>query len=333
MAGRAFIERAPVIVRRPGGDRVWVPMIEGSDRTGVLALTVPATDVPFACVQDLGLLAGYLSPRSSHRSVQPASPSSSADAGCQHAMGSAAAARPQDEVGPRRRHDRTGLRGGRRLLRLRAQRPDVRLHHLDSMGHGVARRWSPHWPWVPTDTTGERRRRSKSCTRSSTTSSRGRRRLRLRDRTARGADRRRGRFDDVDERRPPLAVAAPRAERFIGELHCPATPPWGLGSVFAERPAPPTGRDSLEPGDAVLFYTDASSKLTHRAAKSSGSNGWPTWPGNTRRISSNPRRSSARSCDPCSTTRATHWSTTPPSCSSAGTAHPTDRRGRSSREV
>ena len=47
-----------------------------------------------------------------------------------------------------------------------------------------------------------------------------------------------------------------RSGRVIGELHCPATPPWGLGSVFAERPAPPTGRDSLEPGDAVLFYTD-----------------------------------------------------------------------------
>src|SRR4051812_7422855 len=38
MAGRAFLTREPVVVDRPDGVRVWVPIIEGSDRTGVLAL-------------------------------------------------------------------------------------------------------------------------------------------------------------------------------------------------------------------------------------------------------------------------------------------------------
>src|SRR3954451_19676698 len=33
MAGRAFTSAAPVVVERPGGSRVWVPLVEGSDRT------------------------------------------------------------------------------------------------------------------------------------------------------------------------------------------------------------------------------------------------------------------------------------------------------------
>ena len=61
MAGRAFLTRAPVVAEREEGERVWVPIIEGSDRTGVLALTLPSVDkdsLAQAC--DLGLTAGYL---------------------------------------------------------------------------------------------------------------------------------------------------------------------------------------------------------------------------------------------------------------------------------
>jgi hypothetical protein len=42
MAGRAFVDQRASIAERPDGARVWVPMIEGSDRTGVLALTGPS---------------------------------------------------------------------------------------------------------------------------------------------------------------------------------------------------------------------------------------------------------------------------------------------------
>lgn len=61
MAGRAFLTSTPVTAERSDGVRVWVPITEGSDRTGVLALTVPAPDdeVIRACT-DLGLFAGYL---------------------------------------------------------------------------------------------------------------------------------------------------------------------------------------------------------------------------------------------------------------------------------
>ena len=61
MAGRAFLTSAPVTAERPGGTRVWVPIIEGSDRTGVLALTVPdLNETAVSECADLGLLAGYL---------------------------------------------------------------------------------------------------------------------------------------------------------------------------------------------------------------------------------------------------------------------------------
>jgi serine phosphatase RsbU (regulator of sigma subunit) len=61
MAGRAFLTSAPVTADRGEGTRVWVPIIEGSDRTGVLALTLPGIDdeVLVQCC-DLGILAGYL---------------------------------------------------------------------------------------------------------------------------------------------------------------------------------------------------------------------------------------------------------------------------------
>lgn len=61
MAGRAFLTQRPVLAGREDGVRVWVPVIEGSDRTGVLALTVPSsTDETVQACTDLGLLTGYL---------------------------------------------------------------------------------------------------------------------------------------------------------------------------------------------------------------------------------------------------------------------------------
>lgn len=61
MAGRAFVERSPVLAERPNGVRIWVPVVEGSDRTGVLAVTVPeATDEIVETCEELGLFVGYL---------------------------------------------------------------------------------------------------------------------------------------------------------------------------------------------------------------------------------------------------------------------------------
>jgi serine phosphatase RsbU (regulator of sigma subunit) len=61
IAGRAFLQRHAVTSGRPDGTRVWVPIIEGSDPTGVLAMTVvEANEGVLATCEDLGVLAGYL---------------------------------------------------------------------------------------------------------------------------------------------------------------------------------------------------------------------------------------------------------------------------------
>jgi hypothetical protein len=61
MAGRAFVDQRPTTADRPDGVRVWVPIVEGSDRTGVLAVTIPeATDEVVGACEALGVFAGYL---------------------------------------------------------------------------------------------------------------------------------------------------------------------------------------------------------------------------------------------------------------------------------
>src|SRR5688500_16677063 len=42
MAGKAYVDQRVVTAERDDGVRVWVPLLEGSDRTGVVALTLPA---------------------------------------------------------------------------------------------------------------------------------------------------------------------------------------------------------------------------------------------------------------------------------------------------
>jgi serine phosphatase RsbU (regulator of sigma subunit) len=61
MAGRAFLTQQVVTAERPEGIRMWAPICEGSDRTGVLALTLPADDTATVSAgADLGIIAGYL---------------------------------------------------------------------------------------------------------------------------------------------------------------------------------------------------------------------------------------------------------------------------------
>ena len=61
MAGRAFVDGDLVWAERPEGIRVWVPIVESSDRTGVLALTVAQlSEATAGTCLELGLMAGYL---------------------------------------------------------------------------------------------------------------------------------------------------------------------------------------------------------------------------------------------------------------------------------
>ena len=61
LAGRAFTGQEPTTSEGGDGTRVWVPIVEGSDRTGVLAVTVPvASDEVVRACEELGLFTGYL---------------------------------------------------------------------------------------------------------------------------------------------------------------------------------------------------------------------------------------------------------------------------------
>lgn len=59
MAGRAFITREPVTAERADGVRLWVPLVEGTMRTGVLAVTLPSVDdEKLVNIEMLGVFAG-----------------------------------------------------------------------------------------------------------------------------------------------------------------------------------------------------------------------------------------------------------------------------------
>jgi Stage II sporulation protein E (SpoIIE) len=61
MAGRAFTTGEPVTSPREGSVRVWVPVVEQTTRTGVLAVTVPdASAQVLAQVTSLGIFAGLV---------------------------------------------------------------------------------------------------------------------------------------------------------------------------------------------------------------------------------------------------------------------------------
>ena len=59
LAGRVFLQSESASADRADGTRVWVPIVEGSDTTGVLALTLPhLSEKLLAACEELGALAG-----------------------------------------------------------------------------------------------------------------------------------------------------------------------------------------------------------------------------------------------------------------------------------
>jgi serine/threonine protein phosphatase PrpC len=59
LAGRAFVSGQPVTAQRGDEVRAWVPLIEGTERTGVLAVTVPSADADVLReLASLGVFAG-----------------------------------------------------------------------------------------------------------------------------------------------------------------------------------------------------------------------------------------------------------------------------------
>ncbi len=61
MAGRAFLSQQSLSSKRPDGFRVWAPVLEGSNRIGVIAMTVPeASAETLEACETLGMFVGYL---------------------------------------------------------------------------------------------------------------------------------------------------------------------------------------------------------------------------------------------------------------------------------
>lgn len=256
MAGRAFVDQCATTAERPDGVRVWVPILEGSDRTGVLALTVPAASaaVLSAC-EELGLFTGYLI---------------------------ATQARATDLYNLRRRRRSLSLAASMQWdllppLVLKTRRLSVacllepayevggdsfdyalndaafEVAVMDAMGHGLTS------ALIAALTVGSYRHDR---------------------REGRTLDRMHANLEAAMAKQFPQAFATGQLARidlatgamtwsnaghplpmlirngqFISELHCPPTPPWGLGAL-SEYESAPTATEALEPGDSVLFYTD-----------------------------------------------------------------------------
>lgn len=257
MAGRAFADQCAVIADRDGEVRVWVPIVEGSDRTGVLALTVPeAGEVVVRACEELGLLAGHLI---------------------------ATQARFTDLFNLYRRRKALSLAASMQWdllppLVLRTERVTVagllepaydvggdcfdyaingdvfELAVMDAVGHGVG---SSLIAALAVGSYRHDRREARSLEQIHANLDHV-----LAGHFTNGAfitgqlarlDVETGELTWTNAGHPlPILV---RGGQVIGELDCPPTVPWGMGAV-SRSPHTTVASEALEPGDSVLFYTD-----------------------------------------------------------------------------
>ncbi len=267
MAGRAFTDQEIVSADRAEGVRVWIPVREGSDHTGVVAVTLPVVDEPRlrACAE-LGLLAGYLI---------------SAQARCtdiynlyrrRHSM-SLAASMQWDLLPPLvLRAGAIAVAGlvepaydvGGDCFDYAANGPSFDFAVMDAMGHGLGsaviaslamgcyrhgRREGRQLATMHTDlgSTIE----SHYDDRSFATGLLGR------------IDIETGVLTWTNAGHPlPLLI---RNGRVVAELACPPTPPWGIGGA-----SPTVATEGLEPGDGVLVYTDGVTEARDRDGRDLG---------------------------------------------------------------
>ena len=253
MAGRAFTEQVIVTAERDGGTRVWVPVAEGSDRTGVLALTVPSftDDLAEAC-EELGLLAGYLIAAharctdlySVHRRRRDMSLAASMQWDLlpplvikTESVAVAGIVEPAYDVGGD-------------CFDYAANGPTFDLAIMDAMGHGLG---SATVSGLAMGAYRNDRREARSLeamhtTLAETITTQYRQTTFVSGQLAR-IDCRTGELTWTNAGHPrPLLV---RHGQVVGQLWCKPTPPWGLADG-----TPTVATEALEPGDSVLLYTD-----------------------------------------------------------------------------
>lgn len=255
MAGRAFTDQLTVHTERDDGVRAWIPVIEGSDRTGVVALTLPAADDPtLAACEDLGLLTGYLI---------------AAQARCTDLYNlyrrrrhlSLAASMQWDMLPPLvLKTDSVTVAGliepaydvGGDCFDYAANGRTFDVAIMDAMGHGIR---SALLSALAMGAYRHDRREARSLrtmheSLATTMSASHEDPAFVTGQLAR-IDTSTGELTWTNAGHPlPLLI---RGGRVVGELACKPSPPWGLGTGFG----PPTvATEALEPGDAVLLYTD-----------------------------------------------------------------------------
>jgi serine phosphatase RsbU (regulator of sigma subunit) len=258
MAGRAFLSQQTVSAERPGGARVWVPIVEGSDRTGVLALTVPeATESELRAAEDLGLFAGHLI-------ATLARYTDTYNLRRRRRALSLAASMQWDLLPPlvlkTRRMAVSGLLepaynvGGDSFdYALNNAQFDVGI--FDAMGHGI------HSTMVASLAVGSYRHDRRE--------NRTLQQMHSRIDEALGneyggkvfttgllaqVDLDTGTMTWTNAGHPsPILI---RGGTALGELRCPPTLPWGLAAFTNTVGTAPVATEALEPGDRVLLYTD-----------------------------------------------------------------------------
>ena len=258
MAGRAFVDQRATSVQRPEGVRVWVPIVEGSDRTGVLAVTVAEADddIVRAC-EDLGRFAGYLiatQARSTdlynlHRRRRSLSLAASMQWDLlpplvlrTERMTVAALIEPAYEVG-----------GDCFDYALNDTVLDLGV--FDPVGHGVA---SALIAALNVGAYRHDRRGGQSLEQMHANLDETMRTQFPELSFATGqlvrVDLGSGEMTWTNAGHPlPMLL---RGGQVIGQLQCPPTLPWGLGSLESSAGPTPVVTAALEPGDSVLFYTD-----------------------------------------------------------------------------
>jgi hypothetical protein len=264
MAGKAFASGSATTVQRPEGSRVWVPIIEGSDRTGVLAVTVAdATDDVIRGCEELGLFAGYLIATQArgtdlynlYRRRRALSLAASMQWDLlpplvlkTSRMAVSGFLEPAYEVG-----------GDCFDYALNDSSFDVAI--IDAMGHGVA---SSLIASLTIGSYRHDRREGKSLAQihanlDQVMATHLPQLLFATGQLAR-VDVETGTMSWTNAGHPlPLLI---RHGQVVGELECPPSLPWGLGALDLGDAPTAVATVALEPGDSVLFFTDGVTEST-----------------------------------------------------------------------
>ena len=125
LAGRAFAAVAVQEAETGSGQRLWLPLLDGAERLGVLGLTLPRVNDPLRkrCRWLASLTAELLVSKTRYTRLLLRRPPPPADGPARRAAVAAAPALdPRDPASGDRRAPGAGLRGRRGRLRLRPQR-------------------------------------------------------------------------------------------------------------------------------------------------------------------------------------------------------------------